>query len=68
MTMEKERKVLSQSRNEILQKISGLSEIWPRMTPLERRQIVHQTISRITLKDNQLSIDYKINSNKGLTR
>lgn len=58
--MEKERQSLSKNRAATLEKITGLSQVWSFMTPLERRTLINQVVDRIIITDQYISVEYKL--------
>ena len=47
--------------------ISTLSEAWEYMTIKERKQIANACINRITIRDNTVHVDYKLDAKKDVT-
>lgn len=59
IALEESRQVLSRQKRKALEKIQSLREVWPAMTPLERRAVVDQTIERVVVTGHTLQIEYK---------
>ena len=59
ISMEEARQTLSRRKKKALEKIQSLRDVWPAMTPMERRAVVDQVIERVTVTGHALSIAYK---------
>lgn len=59
LTLEENRRALSNKRKKTLRQITSLKEIWYAMTPMEQRAIIDQLIERVTVTGQTIQIQYK---------
>ncbi len=56
---EETRRTISRRKKKALEKIQSLRDVWPAMTPRERRAVVDQVIQRVVVTGHTLRIEYK---------
>ncbi|WP_434311348.1 recombinase family protein [Hominifimenecus sp. rT4P-3] len=59
LTLEQNRRAISNKRKKTLRQMKSLKEIWHAMTPMEQRMIVDQLIERVIVTGQTIQIQYK---------